>query len=81
MGQNDTVKHLYRIAHQLRMDVVEMILSGKVNKRLVRLFQACGLPAVGQDLFTASSYPRLQEMGVDQMGNDLILWGSLDSSV
>ncbi len=40
-----------------------------------------GLRAVGQDLFTASSYPRLQEMGVEQMGNDLILWGSLDSSV
>jgi acetylglutamate kinase len=29
------------------MEVVEMILSGRVNKRLVRLFQACGLPAVG----------------------------------
>jgi 3,4-dihydroxy 2-butanone 4-phosphate synthase/GTP cyclohydrolase II len=40
-----------------------------------------GLRAVGQDLFTASAYPRLQEMGAEQMGNDLILWGSLDSSV
>jgi transketolase len=31
MGQNDTVKHLYRIAQQLRMDVVEMIGVGKAG--------------------------------------------------
>jgi acetylglutamate kinase len=36
-----------RITCPDEMDVVEMILSGKVNKRLVRLFQTCGLPAVG----------------------------------
>jgi len=36
-----------RVTTREEMDVVEMILSGKVNKRLVRLFQACGLPAVG----------------------------------
>lgn len=36
-----------RITSPEEMDIVEMILSGKVNKRLVRLFQSCGLPAVG----------------------------------
>ena len=36
-----------RITLDREMDVVEMILSGKVNKRLVRFFQARGLPAVG----------------------------------
>lgn len=36
-----------RITSPEEMDLVEMVLSGKVNKRLVRVFQACGLPAVG----------------------------------
>jgi acetylglutamate kinase len=36
-----------RITLSDEMDVVEMILSGKVNKRLVRFFQSRGLPAVG----------------------------------
>jgi acetylglutamate kinase len=36
-----------RITLREEMDVVEMILSGKVNKRLVRFFQSRGLPAVG----------------------------------
>lgn len=36
-----------RITLSDEMDVVEMILSGKVNKRLVRFFQFRGLPAVG----------------------------------
>ena len=36
-----------RITLSEEMNVVEMILSGKVNKRLVRLFQSAGLPAVG----------------------------------
>jgi acetylglutamate kinase len=36
-----------RITLTEEMDVVEMILSGKVNKRLVRYFQSRGLPAVG----------------------------------
>jgi acetylglutamate kinase len=36
-----------RITLGEEMDVVEMILSGKVNKRLVRFFQSRGLPAVG----------------------------------
>ena len=44
-----------------------------------------GLRAIGQDVFTAwpgsaSPYPRLQEMGVEQLGNDLIVWGSLNTS-
>jgi acetylglutamate kinase len=36
-----------RVTTPEEMDAVEMVLSGKVNKRLVRLFQACRLPAVG----------------------------------
>jgi acetylglutamate kinase len=36
-----------RITLSEEMDVVEMILSGKINKHLVRFFQSCGLPAVG----------------------------------
>jgi acetylglutamate kinase len=36
-----------RITLSEEMDVVEMILSGKVNKHLVRFFQSCGLPSVG----------------------------------
>jgi acetylglutamate kinase len=36
-----------RITLSEEMDVVEMILCGKVNKRLVRFFQSRGLPAVG----------------------------------
>jgi acetylglutamate kinase len=36
-----------RITLSEEMDIVEMILSGKVNKRLVRFFQSKGLPAVG----------------------------------
>lgn len=36
-----------RVTSPEEMDIVEMILCGKVNKRLVRLFQSCGLAAVG----------------------------------
>lgn len=36
-----------RITLSDEMDVVEMILCGKVNKRLVRFLQSRGLPAVG----------------------------------
>lgn len=56
-----------RITSPEEMDVVEMILSGKVNKRLVRLFQACGLPAVGLcgadgKVFTGRSLGRVMEI-------------------
>jgi 3,4-dihydroxy 2-butanone 4-phosphate synthase/GTP cyclohydrolase II len=45
-----------------------------------------GLRAVGQDVFAAQSgspglYPRLEEMGVEQLGGDLIVWGNLRASV
>jgi acetylglutamate kinase len=36
-----------RLTSPQEMDIVEMILCGKVGKRLVRLLQSCGLPAVG----------------------------------
>jgi acetylglutamate kinase len=36
-----------RITSPEEMDIVEMILCGKVGKRLVRLLQSCGLAAVG----------------------------------
>jgi acetylglutamate kinase len=47
LGLEPVFREGIRITSPEEMDVVEMILSGKVNKRLVRLFQACGLPAVG----------------------------------
>lgn len=47
LGFEPVFREGIRITSPEEMDVVEMILSGKVNKRLVRLFQACGLPAVG----------------------------------
>jgi GTP cyclohydrolase II len=45
-----------------------------------------GLRAVGQDVFTtrpgaASPFPRLQESGAERLGNDLVVWGSLNKSV
>ena len=36
-----------RITSSGEMDIVEMILCGKVNKRLVRLLQSAGVNAVG----------------------------------
>jgi riboflavin-specific deaminase-like protein len=45
-----------------------------------------GLRAVGQDVFSAqpgasNPYPRLQEIGAEKLGNDLIIWGSLNKSL
>ncbi len=53
-----------RVTSPEEMDIVEMILCGKVGKRLVRLFQACGLPAVGLSgadgrIFTGRSLGRI----------------------
>jgi acetylglutamate kinase len=55
-----------RVTSPEEMDIVEMILCGKVGKRLVRLFQACGLPAVGLSgadggIFTGRPLGRLLE--------------------
>lgn len=55
-----------RVTSPEEMDIVEMILCGKVNKRLVRLLQACGLPAVGLSgadgrIFTGRSLGRVLE--------------------
>jgi acetylglutamate kinase len=36
-----------RMTSAAEMDIVEMVLSGKVNKRLVRLFESNGLSAIG----------------------------------
>jgi acetylglutamate kinase len=36
-----------RITSDVEMELVEMVLSGAVNKRLVRRFLSCGVPAVG----------------------------------
>ncbi len=36
-----------RITSEPEMEIVEMVLAGRINKRLVRLFQAAGLDAVG----------------------------------
>jgi acetylglutamate kinase len=55
-----------RLTSPQEMDIVEMILCGKVGKRLVRLFQSCGLPAVGLcgadgRLFLGRSLGRVQD--------------------
>ena len=49
-----------RLTSPEEMDIVDMVLSGKVNKHLVRLFRTCGLNAVGLsgsdgDMFTGES--------------------------
>jgi acetylglutamate kinase len=56
-----------RVTTAEEMDIVEMILSGRVNKRLVRLFQAAGLPAVGLSgadgrLYSGRSLGRINEV-------------------
>jgi len=55
-----------RVTSPEEMDIVEMILCGKVGKRLVRLFQSCSLPAVGLSgadgrIFTGRSLGRILE--------------------
>jgi acetylglutamate kinase len=55
-----------RVTSPEEMDIVEMILCGRVGKRLVRLFQSCGLPAVGLSgadgrIFTGRSLGRILE--------------------
>ena len=55
-----------RVTSPEEMDIVEMILCGRVGKRLVRLFQSCGLPAVGLSgadgrTFTGRSLGRILE--------------------
>jgi acetylglutamate kinase len=55
-----------RVTSPEEMDIVEMILCGKVGKRLVRLFQTCSLPAVGLSgadgrIFTGRSLGRILE--------------------
>ncbi len=47
MGYEPRFHEGIRLTSAGEMDIVEMVLSGKVNKRLVRLFQSCGLSAVG----------------------------------
>jgi len=55
-----------RVTSPEEMDIVEMILCGKVGKRLVRLFQSCGVQAVGLSgadgrIFTGRSLGRILE--------------------
>jgi acetylglutamate kinase len=47
MGFRSIFKDGLRQTSPEEMDVVDMVLSGKVNKGLVRLCRLCGLPAVG----------------------------------
>jgi acetylglutamate kinase len=47
LGLEPVFKDGIRITSQQEMDIVDEVLSGRVNTRLVRLFQACGLNAVG----------------------------------
>jgi acetylglutamate kinase len=66
LGLKPNFREGIRVTTEEEMEVVEMVLSGSVNKRLVRLFRAAGLPAVGLcgadgGLFTGSP---MQEGGV-----------------
>jgi acetylglutamate kinase len=47
LGLEPLFREGIRVTTAAEMDVVEMVLSGSVNKRLVRLFRAAGLNAVG----------------------------------
>lgn len=46
-GIQPVFKNGIRITSQKEMDIVEMVLAGKINKRLVRFFHSCGLNAIG----------------------------------
>jgi riboflavin-specific deaminase-like protein len=69
--------------------VISTFLQYKLVDRIVLTVAPVflgGLRAVGQEVFTARSdplglYPRLQEMGVEQLGSDLVVWGNLNTSV
>jgi acetylglutamate kinase len=47
MGKTSTFVHGLRVTDQETMDVVEMVLVGKVNKEIVDLINRCGGKAVG----------------------------------
>jgi acetylglutamate kinase len=47
MGKNSTFVQGLRVTDQETMDVVEMVLVGKVNKEIVELINRCGGKAVG----------------------------------
>jgi acetylglutamate kinase len=47
LGLEPVFKDGIRITSQHEMDIVDEVLSGRVNTRLVRSFRACGLNAVG----------------------------------
>ena len=47
LGLNPVFSNGIRMTSDAEMDVVEMVLSGTANKRLVRRFIAGGIPAVG----------------------------------
>ncbi|MBN1798377.1 MAG: acetylglutamate kinase [Spirochaetales bacterium] len=47
LGLEPVFKDGIRITSPQEMDIVDEVLSGRVNTRLVRLFQKCGLNAVG----------------------------------
>lgn len=47
LGWEPVFKDGVRITSPREMDIVDEVLSGRVNTRLVRLFQKCGLNAVG----------------------------------
>ncbi len=66
LGAEPVFRQGLRITSQEEMDVVEMVLSGLVNKRLVRFLGAMGLPAVGLSgadggLFTGSAIAAVGE--------------------
>lgn len=47
LGLKPVFMHGLRITTPAEMDIVDEVLSGRVNSRLVRLLQSCGINAVG----------------------------------
>jgi 3,4-dihydroxy 2-butanone 4-phosphate synthase/GTP cyclohydrolase II len=69
--------------------VISTFLQHKLVDRIVLTVAPVflgGLRAVSQHSFAAQSgppglYPRLQEVGVEQLGRDLVIWGNLNAGV
>ncbi|MEM5946939.1 acetylglutamate kinase [Spirochaetia bacterium 38H-sp] len=78
MGMEPVFKDGKRITSPEEMPVIEMVLSGSINKKIVRLANTCGLVAVGisgadASLFTASALSEDTRTGmIDFVNNSIV---------
>ncbi len=69
------------------MEVVEMVLCGVVNRKIVRTLNACGIPAVGisgsdaSTLLCRPASPQLGQVGVIEKVNTSIIHSIMASSI